>query len=126
MKNQEIKFQNKSEKYSIFVGENTINLLPKQIKALCPKTKKIGVIIDKNVPTKYKKKLKNKLRGYEILFLSFVANEKNKSLSKVDYFLNILLSNNFNRSDLLIGIGGGITGDVSGFVASIFKRGIIL
>jgi 3-dehydroquinate synthase len=35
-----------------------------------------------------------------------------------------LLSRNFNRSDLIIGIGGGITGDVAGFVASIFKRGI--
>ena len=56
--------------------------------------------------------------------MPFEANEKNKSLSKVDYFLNILLSKNFNRSDLLIGVGGGITGDVAGFVASIYKRGI--
>ena len=38
--------------------------------------------------------------------------------------MNKLLSNNFNRSDLVISIGGGITGDVAGFVASIFKRGI--
>ena len=35
-----------------------------------------------------------------------------------------MLSKNFNRSDLIIGVGGGITGDVVGFVASIFKRGI--
>ena len=35
-----------------------------------------------------------------------------------------MLSKNFNRSDLIIGVGGGITGDVAGFVASIFKRGI--
>jgi 3-dehydroquinate synthase/shikimate kinase/3-dehydroquinate synthase len=35
-----------------------------------------------------------------------------------------LLANNFNRSDIIISVGGGITGDVTGFVASIFKRGI--
>ena len=35
-----------------------------------------------------------------------------------------MLAKNFNRSDLIIGIGGGITGDLTGFVASIFKRGI--
>ena len=35
-----------------------------------------------------------------------------------------MLNKNFNRSDLIIGVGGGITGDVAGFVASIFKRGI--
>ena len=38
--------------------------------------------------------------------------------------MKILLSKNFNRSDLIISVGGGITGDVVGFVASIFKRGI--
>ena len=53
-----------------------------------------------------------------------IANEKNKSINTVNYFLNKLLSKNFNRSDLIIGVGGGITGDVIGFVASIFKRGI--
>ena len=56
--------------------------------------------------------------------MPFEAKEKNKSVNKVNYFLNILLSKNFNRSDLIIGVGGGITGDVTGFVASIFKRGI--
>ena len=79
MKNQEIKFQNKSEKYSIFIGENSINLLPSKIKSLCPATKKIGVIVDKNIPSKHKQRLKKKLKGYEVSFLSFLANEKNKS-----------------------------------------------
>ena len=76
MKNQEIKFQNKSEKYSIFIGENSINLLPNKIKTLCPETQKIGVIIDKNIPSKFKKKLEKKLTGYEVFILPFTANEK--------------------------------------------------
>ena len=55
---------------------------------------------------------------------NFKSSEKAKSIKSVVNFLNKLLSKNFNRSDLLIGVGGGITGDLSGFVASIFKRGI--
>ena len=51
------------------------------------------------------------------------AREKNKSIKTVNNFLEILLSKNFNRSDLIIGVGGGITGDIAGFVASIYKRG---
>ena len=124
MKNQEIKFKSKSHNYSIIIGKNSINLLPKKIKSLCPKSKNIAFIIDKNVPIKFKINLKKKLKNYNLLFLSFSANEKNKSFNSVNYYLKILLSKNFNRSDLIISIGGGITGDVAGFVASIFKRGI--
>jgi len=124
MKNQEIKFKSKSQNYSIILGKNTINILPKKIKSLCPKTKNIAFIIDKNVPTKFKTDLKKKLKNYKLFFLYFSANEKNKSFNSVNHYLKILLSQNFNRSDLIISVGGGITGDVAGFVASIFKRGI--
>ena len=50
MKNQEVKFKNKNCSYSIIIGENTLSILPKKIKLLCPKTKNIAVIIDNNVP----------------------------------------------------------------------------
>jgi 3-dehydroquinate synthase len=124
MKNQEIKFKSKNSNYSIIIGKNSLEILPRKVKLLCPKAKNIAFIIDKNVPIKFKIDLKKKLKNYNLLFLSFVANEKNKSLDMVNYYLKILLSKNFNRSDLVISVGGGITGDVTGFVASIFKRGI--
>ncbi len=124
MKLQEIKFKNKSSKYSIFIGEKTINLLPKKIKLLCPKTKKIALIFDSKIPGKFKYEIKKKIKHYDLFFINFNANEKNKSIDKVNFLLEFLLSKNFNRSDLLIGVGGGITGDVAAFTASIFKRGI--
>ena len=124
MKSREIKFKNKNNNYSIIIGKNTINFLPKKIKLVCPKTKNIALIVDNKIPQKFKKNIKNKLKNYNLLLLSFNANEKNKSISTINYFLKILLANNFNRSDLVISMGGGITGDVVGFVASIFKRGI--
>ena len=124
MKNQTIKFKSKDQGYPIIIGRNILRILPKKIKQLCPKTKNISLIVDKNIPNKYKNELKNYLKNYNLLVLSFNANEKNKSINTVNYFLNILFSKNFNRSDLIISVGGGITGDVTGFVASIFKRGI--
>ena len=122
MKNQEIKF--KRENYSIIIGKNIINILPKKIKILCPKTKKIALIVDKKIPQKFKRILNKKLKGYNLLFLPFIASEKNKSMTTINHYLKLLLSKNFNRTDLVISVGGGITGDVVGFIASIYKRGI--
>jgi 3-dehydroquinate synthase len=124
MKNHEIKFKNLNHSYSIFIGRNILGLLPKKIKDLCPKTRKIALIIDSKIPNNLKILIKKKLKNYDLLILPFSSNEKNKSFKKVNLYLNKMLLKNFNRSDLIIAVGGGITGDVAGFVASIFKRGI--
>jgi 3-dehydroquinate synthase len=124
MKTQVIKFKGLNQNYSIFIGNNTLNLLPKKIKEVCPKTKKIAIIADTKIPKKFIKKIKIKLKNFELLILPFTAGEKNKSIKKVSFYLNKLLIKNLNRSDLIISLGGGITGDVAGFTASIFKRGI--
>ena len=59
-----------------------------------------------------------------MVVIRFLPNEKAKSQKSVNFFLNKFLSKNFNRSDLIVSIGGGMTGDLVGFVASIYKRGI--
>ena len=76
------------------------------------------------MPSKFKITLKNKLKKFKLIFITFSASEKSKSLNTVNYCLNILSNENFNRSDLVISVGGGIIGDTVGFIASIFKRGI--
>ena len=124
MKNHEIKFKDPLNKHSILIGKNTLKFLPKRIKLLCPGVKKIALIIDKNVPSKFRKILNNSLKGYNKVFFRFDANERVKSFKSVDVYLNKLLEKNLNRSDLIIGVGGGITGDTVGFIASIYKRGI--
>ena len=123
MKNQEIKFKNKNHSYSIIIGDDALRVLPKKVKQLCPKTKNVALIIETHVPKKFKNKLKNILKNYKLLFLSLNANEKNKSVNIVNYYLNKLLSKNFNRSDLIIAVGGGITGDIAGFVSSSVNAG---
>ena len=54
----------------------------------------------------------------------FHSSEKNKNQKNIDNILSILLRKNFNRNDCVISVGGGITGDISGFAASMFKRGL--
>ena len=124
MRIQKIKVKSSNSSYSIIIGRNAIQFLSKEINAVCPKTKKIGIIIDKKVPKKFKELIKKKLNKYKVFIFYFNASEKAKSFNFVNHYLNKLLFNNFNRTDLIIGVGGGITGDFSGFVASIFKRGI--
>ncbi len=121
---QQIKFKGSKNSYSILIGNKILSLLPRKIKSLCPKTRKIAVVIDKKVPNHFKKSLKHYLKKFDVTFLNFEANEKTKNLSTVNAFLEKLLFHKFNRSDLIISVGGGITGDVIGFVASTFKRGI--
>ncbi len=50
--------------------------------------------------------------------------ESTKCLSQAETVLNRLLSLNFNRNDVIIGLGGGVIGDLTGFCASVYKRGI--
>ncbi len=56
MKIQKVKFQNNNQNYSILIGNNILSLLSREIKSICPNTKKIALIFDKNIPNKLKKK----------------------------------------------------------------------
>ena len=80
--------------------------------------------MDKKVPKKYKLKIKRLLKNYQLFVFEYSANEKLKSFSNVNKITEKILSKNFNRTDLLIAMGGGIVGDLSGFVSSLTKRGV--
>ena len=70
------------------------------------------------------KKIKSKINAERKISYLFNASEKNKKLSSVNSILEILFKNNFSRNDAIICLGGGIAGDISGFAASIYKRGL--
>ena len=124
MKIHEIKFRDEDNSYSVIIGKNVINLLPKKLKLICPKTQKVALFLDRKVPGKFKKTFTYLLRKYKIHIFRFDSSEKNKSFKTVNKYLEKLLIKNFNRSDCIISVGGGVSGDVIGFIASIYKRGI--
>tara|TARA_Y100000996_G_scaffold414992_1_gene407704 strand:- start:755 stop:1858 length:1104 start_codon:yes stop_codon:yes gene_type:complete len=120
------KIQNSNMSYPIFIGNGAINMLGKKINFYCENASKVAVILDKNVPQKFKKILKKQLKKYKIYIYEYHVNESLKSFKKVNLLVEKLIKNNFNRSDVIVAVGGGIVGDFSGFVASILKRGICL
>ena len=113
-----------SEKYPIIIGRNLISNLSKIFKKNSINFKKCLLVLDKNIPNRYVKQISKSLRRYEVYKFIYNANEKNKNQKNVSKILNLLLQKNFSRDDCLISIGGGITGDVAGFAASLFKRGL--
>ena len=124
MKTTEIKVKNLNSNYSIVIGKGVLKQIPKRVRKLCPKTRKIALVIDKKVPIKFKHKLKNLLKDYEIYVFECSVSEKFKSFTNVNKLVEKCLLDNFNRNDLLISFGGGILGDLGAFAASIIKRGI--
>ena len=111
-----------SEKYPIIIGRNLISNLSRIFKTNSINFKKCLLVLDKNIPNKYVKQISRSLKRYEVYKFIYNANEKIKS-KNVNKILDLLLQKNF-RDDCLISIGGGITGDVAGFAASLFKRGL--
>ena len=124
MKVHEIKINTKSKKYSIFIGSKLINKLDKILISQKISLPKVMVVIDRNIPSKFKSILIRKLNSRFIKKYIFIANERNKNQKNVNLILNILFKNRFNRDDSIVAFGGGITGDVVGYCASIYKRGI--
>jgi len=113
-----------SEKYPIIIGRNLISNLSRIFKTNSINFKKCLLVLDKNIPNKYVKQISRSLKKYEVYKFIYNANEKNKNQKNVNKILDLLLQKNFSRDDCLISIGGGITGDVAGFAASLFKRGL--
>ena len=102
MKIDKIIVKNKNINYSIMIGNGAIGLLKKQIKRLCPQTKKIMIVFDKNVPNVFKIKIKKLLNKYKIFVKYYLPNEELKNFYSVNNLVEYLIKNKFNRNDLVI------------------------
>ena len=111
--------------YKIFIENNLILYAHKKIKLFC-KSGKVVVLTDNIVEKIYLydliKSLKNE--GFEVYKFSFKAGEGSKTLDTVIDIYKFLCENQISKSDLLIALGGGVVGDIAGFVASTYMRGI--
>ncbi len=124
MKKTKLVVKTKSKKYPIIIGPNVIDDINNILKLSKTYFEKVLIIYDTKVPKKKLYILKQKINSNKKIVYPFKASEKNKNLKSINFILNKLFKFNFNRNDCIISLGGGITGDVSGFAASIYKRGI--
>ncbi|MDM8219286.1 3-dehydroquinate synthase [Limosilactobacillus mucosae] len=90
--------------------------------------RKIALISDDNVAPLYQKDLAAQLtnQGFEVHCYDFPAGEASKSLAQLQRLSEKLAKANFNRDDAVIALGGGVTGDLVGFLAATYMRGISL
>lgn len=92
--------------------------LLKEISKFLDNNHKAMFVIDNNVNTDYLD-----LTYPNAIIYKFKASEHNKSIVSYLDIMKVLVENNFSRNDYVISIGGGVTGDLCGFVAATFKRG---
>ena len=124
MKNTKVIVKTKSKSYPIYFGNEILYQTGSLVKKNLPGVKKICIVTDKKLPTIILKKLVRSLNKYEIKIFKFKSVEKTKSFEVANKLVENLLKNNFDRSDCIIALGGGVLGDLSAFVASITKRGL--
>ncbi|MFZ6034132.1 MAG: 3-dehydroquinate synthase [Melioribacter sp.] len=114
-----------SRNYDVFIGNNVINKYSSKINSLAGYNDSI-IIVDSNVYRLHKEKIESMIKGLKgnVVVYKFKADEKNKSLDSLKKIFDLMLRKNLGRSSFLIALGGGITGDLGGFAASVYARGI--
>jgi len=88
------------------------------------RTGKIFVVTTEDVWRLHGAVLETQLSGHEHATLFFAGGEKNKRLSHVEALAEQMMEQGADRTSLVIGFGGGIVTDISGFLAAVFMRGI--
>ena len=88
--------------------------------------KKFAIITDSQVGSIYVDSVTEAIKenATEVVSFNFKAGESSKNLDTINQIYDFLLENNFTRSDVLIALGGGVVGDMTGFVAATYMRGI--
>lgn len=90
------------------------------------KAKKICVVTDSNVAPLYLETVKKELETCveRVTFYVLPAGEENKNLEQIQGIYEHLIQEHFDRKDMLAALGGGVTGDMTGFAAATYLRGI--
>ena len=86
--------------------------------------KKVAIVTNTTVSDLHLEYLKEKITAKELIVITLPDGEQYKNQESIDKILQSLFENRFNRKSLLIAFGGGVIGDMTGFAASIYQRGI--
>lgn len=105
---------------------NHFNTLVDEIKKLNIPVSKICIITDDLVDTLYGEIVENTLKQsfLEVYRVVFQHGEKNKNLSTISDFYTFMIEHQLDRKSLVIALGGGVVGDMAGFTAATYMRGI--
>lgn len=112
--------------YNIEIERGLLEQAGQKIRALLPRAEKAAVITDSNVGPLYASILRRALEkeGLSVTVLTFQAGEERKNLVTLGTLYDGLAAAGLTRSDMVIALGGGVTGDMGGLAAATFLRGI--
>ncbi len=105
------------------VIDNTYDIIIDELPKLEYNTK-VAIVTNTKVAGLHLHYLLSKLKAKELIIITLQDGEEYKNQASIEYILEALFNHKFNRSSLLIAFGGGVIGDMTGYAASIYQRGI--
>jgi len=108
--------------YPIYIGVELLQdplLIQKHIQ-----TKAVCIVSNTTVSKLYLSELKKSLKDYRVIEVILEDGEQFKNADSLNQIYTVLLDNKFNRDSTIIALGGGVVGDIAGFAAASFMRGI--
>ena len=112
--------------YSVYIKNGILSNAGEIVSMFRPKGTKVMIFSETNVFRYYGTKLSENLTqaGFKVYSYVFIAGEESKNLKTVMEMYEALSEGGFTRSDIVLNLGGGVTGDMGGFAAATFLRGI--
>lgn len=112
--------------YEVKIGEGLLGRCGEEIGLLFPKAERAVIVTDETVSVLYAETVRRSLEraGLRVSLFSFPAGEGSKTLETYGALTRFLAREQISRSDLIAALGGGIPGDVAGFAAATYLRGI--
>ena len=113
-----INVKTESSSYDITLKRNAIN----EVNNILDIKGKALIVTDSGVPEEYSKIVASQIK--DSVIYTFPQGEQSKNFETYSALLKTLAENNFDRNDCVIAVGGGVTGDMAGFTAATYMRGI--
>lgn len=116
---------NTSHPYDVLIERDGLKKCGEYIRTIT-KSNKAAIITDDIVGGLYAQTAADSLaqNGFETCVFTFPNGEQSKNLTTFGQILDFLCENNITRSDIIIALGGGVVGDVTGFAAASYLRGV--
>ena len=111
--------------YDIFIGAGLLSEAGERIRAVSD-AQRACIVADSNVRGLYADRVRRSLEtaGFEASVYEFPAGERHKTLETVAGMLNCFAARRLTRADLVVALGGGVCGDLAGFAAAVYLRGV--
>ncbi len=112
--------------YHIYITDSFNELAGKTSELYDRSDKKVCIVTDSNVEPLYAKTVKKELeKVFEKVFIyAFTAGEEHKNVESINGLYKFLIEQHFDRQDVLAALGGGVVGDMTGYAAATYLRGI--